>query len=70
MTLETGLYVINSVEYKRPVGRPDAEDRSLLPKAVRVLPQGTDAPTVRYKFHIPNCSGCDRAACAAPRRED
>lgn len=46
MPLDTGIYIISTMADNRPVGRHLVEDRSLLPKAVRALPNGIQAPRI------------------------
>ncbi len=48
MPLDTGIYIISTMADNRPVGRHLVEDRSLLPKAVRALPNGIQAPRVTF----------------------
>ncbi|KAK7047233.1 hypothetical protein VNI00_006899 [Paramarasmius palmivorus] len=42
MSLESGLYIIRNID--KAVGRKQAEDRSLLPKRVVVLPPSVEDP--------------------------
>lgn len=44
MSLESGIYIIQSKSQGGYVGRNSTEDRSLLPKKVVILPQGVEAP--------------------------
>ncbi|KAM5542125.1 hypothetical protein V8D89_004208 [Ganoderma adspersum] len=43
MSLEGGNYYITSVDGGFPIGRKTAEDRSLRPKGIYKLPQGTES---------------------------
>ena len=43
MSLERGNYYITSVDGGFPIGRKTAEDKSLGPKGIYKLPQGTES---------------------------
>ena len=51
MPLAKGIYIIRSVVDGRGVGRHPIEDRSLLPKAIRALPDGIAPPQVPYNLY-------------------
>ena len=48
MALKSGTYIIASTSAESYVGRNLAEELSLNPKHVVVLPKGVEAPTVRF----------------------
>ena len=55
MSLERGNYYITSVDGGFPIGRKTAEDKSLGPKGIYKLPQGTES-VVSNVSHTPRTS--------------